>query len=170
MPVNTTALTSALSTWVRRVISHPVLYRYVVLRTATLTTIAEAALRRISGGRIGVLDAAGLASVQVTVPGRKTGLPRTVTLQCIADGEDLLVTDSNWGRVHPPAWVANLSAAETALVRFRGAEFMATVEQSAGPARDRDWNSICKTWPNYAVAQSVSGREFRVFRLVSARR
>ncbi|MDL9948156.1 nitroreductase family deazaflavin-dependent oxidoreductase [Gordonia sp. ABSL11-1] len=163
-------LAGTLSSWIRRLISHPLLYRHVVLRASAVTGIAEATLRRCSSGRIGVLDAAGLASLQITVVGRKTGQPRTVTLQCITDGEDLLVTDSNWGRPHPPAWAANLAAADTAVVRFQRADFVVAVQHSIGTARIRDWSTICAQWPNFAVAQSISGREFRVFRLRPDRR
>ncbi|KAA0114603.1 nitroreductase family deazaflavin-dependent oxidoreductase [Mycolicibacterium sp. P9-22] len=163
-----TARTSALSRWARRVISHPGVYRHVVLRLAALTTVAEAVLRRIGGGRLSVLDAVGLTHVQLIVAGCRSGLPRTVTLQYIGDGDDLLVTDSNWGRNARPAWSSNLAAASTVLVRLRDSEYTAAVVHATGAARDRDWHTICAHWPNYAVAQSVAGREFRVFRLVPA--
>src|SRR5262249_10288517 len=54
-------------------------------------------LRRMSKGRIGVLDLVGLPSIQVTVSGRKSGIPRTTPLQYVPDGDAFLVVGSNWG-------------------------------------------------------------------------
>ena len=74
----------------------PVGYRWLLKRSA-LIVWAERALRWISKDRIGVLDLVGVPSIRVTVPGRKTGIPRTTPLQYVPDGDVLLLVGSNWG-------------------------------------------------------------------------
>ncbi|HEX2286284.1 MAG TPA: nitroreductase family deazaflavin-dependent oxidoreductase [Mycobacterium sp.] len=138
----------------------------LLLRFHRLIPPIERVLRRLSGGRIGVLDLVGLPSVQVTVPGRKTGVMRTTTLQYVPDGDALLLVASNWGAHNHPAWSANLMAAQQVSVRRRGEQFTAAVHTLTGPDRDLAWDKIIDFWPNYQIAQDLTGgRTFRVFKL-----
>ncbi|WP_017545355.1 nitroreductase/quinone reductase family protein, partial [Nocardiopsis prasina] len=47
-------------------------------------------LHRLSRGRLGLLDLAGLPNTVLTVKGRKSGRPRTTPLLCVPDGPDRL--------------------------------------------------------------------------------
>lgn len=146
--------------WVAR---QPRVYRWT-LRSGSLVERLERLLRRISGGRIGTLDLAGLPTIRVTVPGRRTGVPRTCTLQVIPDGDDLLVVGSNWARVEHPAWSANFLAADQVTVWRRGEQFTAVARLLTGPERENAWRRILAQWPNYRIAQEqIPGREFRLF-------
>jgi deazaflavin-dependent oxidoreductase (nitroreductase family) len=150
----------------QRLARQPRVYRRM-LRTGMLVERMERLLRRISGNRIGVLDLAGLPTIRATVPGRKTGIPRTCTLQAISDGDRLLVVASNWARPEQPAWSTNFLAADHVTVAQHGEQFTATVELLTGPDRDRAWQQILSYWPNYRIAQEqTAGREFRLFALV----
>src|SRR5689334_6416317 len=80
-----------------------------VMRTGPVVIVLERVIRRLTGGRHGVLDLAGLPSMELTVRGRKSGLPRTVSLLYVPDGpERYLLIGSNWGRPEHPSWSANL--------------------------------------------------------------
>lgn len=69
-----------------------------VMRTGPVVVVLERIIRRLTGGRHGVLDLAGLPSMELTVRGRKSGLPRTVSLLYVPDGpERYLLVGSNWG-------------------------------------------------------------------------
>jgi deazaflavin-dependent oxidoreductase (nitroreductase family) len=143
----------------------PRFYRWM-LGTGSLVERMERLLRRVSRGRIGVLDLAGLPTIRVTVPGRRTGIPRTSTLQVIPDGDRLLVVASNWARPEQPAWSTNFIAADHVTVTRRGEQFSAEVRLLTGPQRDRAWQQILGQWPNYGIAQEMTpGREFRLFAL-----
>jgi len=123
-------------------------------------------LRRVSRDRIGVLDLVGLTSLQVTVPGRKTGIPRTTPLQYVPDGDAFLVVGSNWGSGKHPGWSANLTAVQQVTVRRRDEQFTASVRTLTGVERAQAWDKAVGFWPNYEIARDLAGgREFRLFTL-----
>ncbi|MBF6353475.1 nitroreductase family deazaflavin-dependent oxidoreductase [Nocardia higoensis] len=136
------------------------------MRTAPLIMRLERLLRRVSGGRMGVLDLAGLPALELTVPGRKTGMPRTTALLYVPLGADFLVIGSNWGKPAHPMWSANLRAAETAVVHRGGERFRVRVVEVTGPRRKELWEHAVSVWPGYAMeCERSGGREFRMFEL-----
>jgi deazaflavin-dependent oxidoreductase (nitroreductase family) len=139
------------------------IYR-VLIRGRALTNWSERALRKATGGRIGVLDLVGLPSIQLTVAGRDTGILHTTTLQYVPDGDVMLVVASNWGSKRQPSWSANLMVAKQVIVRRRADQFTASVRMLTGVERTLAWNKILRFWPNYQIAQEMAGgREFRIF-------
>ncbi|PXX70770.1 deazaflavin-dependent oxidoreductase (nitroreductase family) [Nocardia tenerifensis] len=135
-----------------------------VMRTAPVVIPAERAVRRWTDGRRGVLDLVGLPSIEVTVAGRKTGLPRTTSLLYVPRGEDFLVLGSNWGSPKHPVWSANLRAARTATVRHRGEQFTVAVTELTGVERKPAWDLAVEFWPGYEMEYELSGgRRFRMF-------
>jgi len=144
---------------------NPSVYR-LMLRSAALIERAERLSRRLTRDRFGVMDLVGMRSVRITVPGRRSGVPRTCTLQYVTHGEDYLVVGSNWGRAQHPTWSVNFMAASRATVRHRGSIFTASLRSLDGPERERAWARILDYWPNYAIAlDHAGGREFRLFAL-----
>jgi deazaflavin-dependent oxidoreductase (nitroreductase family) len=126
----------------------------------------EALLRFASKGRLGVLDLTGVPNAQVTTSGRKTGLARTATVQCVPAGDGLIVVGSNWGLRRHPSWSANLKATQWVTVRRRGHRFTAKVRLLTGEERDEAWVTVIAHWPNYQIAQDrADGRRFRLFLL-----
>ena len=77
-------------------------------------------IQRLTRGRFTLLDLAGLPSAMLTVPGRKTGQPRSTPLLCIPYGSSYLIAGSYFGGPKEPMWVANLEAADSATLRFKG--------------------------------------------------
>ncbi|GAA5049754.1 nitroreductase/quinone reductase family protein [Nocardia callitridis] len=137
------------------------------MRTAPMVYPLERFLRRISGGRKGILDLAGLPSVRITVAGRKTGIPRTTSLLYVPYRGNILVVGSNWGSRQHPVWSANLRAAPSATVWRAGEEFEVTVTELADDERARAWQAAVDFWPGYRMEAELSGgRRFRVFELV----
>ncbi|WP_227999701.1 nitroreductase family deazaflavin-dependent oxidoreductase [Nocardia australiensis] len=137
-----------------------------VMRTAPVVLLLERLVRRVSRGRWGILDLAGLPSIEITVAGRKTGLPRTTSLLYVPDGENFLVLGSNWGGETHPVWSANLRAASTATVRTRNEYVEVTVTEVTGVDRKRAWDLAVEFWPGYQMEYELSGRRrFRIFEL-----
>ncbi len=150
----------------QRVARNPTAYRWLVLPARPFAELLESFLRFVTAGRVGVLDLAGIPCVRITTKGRKTGLARTTTVQCVPVDDGLVLVGSNWGRRHHPAWSANLQAAERVTVRGHGEFFTATPRLLTGAERDRAWATVLAHWPNYQIAQDRAGaRQFRLFLL-----
>jgi deazaflavin-dependent oxidoreductase (nitroreductase family) len=138
------------------------------MRAAPLVSRIERLVRRITNDRRGLLDLAGLSSLRLTVPGHRSGLPRTVTLLYVPDGDNTyLLVGSNWGRPHHPHWTANLTAATEVTIRSDGKEFRAHVRRLSGAERERAWKRAVAYWPGYLEEQQLAlGRAFRLFELI----
>jgi deazaflavin-dependent oxidoreductase (nitroreductase family) len=136
------------------------------MKRRALIDRTERVLRRVSKDRIGVLDLVGLPSIQISVPGRKTGVPRTTSLQYVPAGDAFLVVGSNWGSATHPAWSANLMDAHQVTVRRRDEQFTASVRMLTGDQREQAWHKVVDFWPNYQIAHDLAGgRQFRLFTL-----
>ena len=71
----------------------------------------DKSLHRLSGGRVTLLDIAGLPNLTLTVVGRKSGVPRSTPLLCVPHDGGWLVAGSYFGGPKMPLWVGNLRAA-----------------------------------------------------------
>ncbi|MFF2556249.1 nitroreductase family deazaflavin-dependent oxidoreductase [Nocardia sp. NPDC058058] len=146
--------------------------RPIVMRSAPAVALLERTTRRLSRGRMGVLDLAGLPALELTVAGRRTGQPRTVSLLYIPDPIDrkvFLLIGSNWGKPKHPAWSSNLAAADHAELHIDGERFTVNVRTLDGVDRERAWARAIAFWPGYAMEQRLAGaRVFRMFELTRA--
>jgi len=121
-------------------------------------------LQRRTGGRITILGRSSLPTLLLTTRGRKSGLPRTVPLIYAPDGAGFVVTASNWGQQHHPAWSANLLASAEATVALDGGrEVKVRATLAEGAERDRVWPLVTRVWPAYDTYVVRSGRDLRVF-------
>lgn len=132
-------------------------------RFSRLIVGMDKAMQRLTRGRIDLLTFAGLPEILLQVPGRTTGVLRSTPLLCVPHGDGWLVAGSNWGAPDPPAWVANLQAAEEPLVTFKGRTVAADARLLAGPEREEKWATMLETWPNYATYAERTNRELAVF-------
>lgn len=88
---------------------------------------------RVSGGRHsapGLL--AGLAVLDLTTTGRRSGRPRTSHLVATPYGDTLALLGTNFGQAATPAWVLNLEADPHAVVTYRNVS-RAVVARPATP-------------------------------------
>ncbi len=65
-----------------------------------------------------LLRIAGLPNLFLTVPGRKSGVPRTTPLLCVPHEGRILIAGSYFGGPKLPVWVLNLRAAGEADIRM----------------------------------------------------
>ena len=94
-------------------------------------------LRRLTRGfAVTLLTFAGLPQVFLTVAGRRSGVARTTPLLCVPDRGSWLVAGTNWGGPKPPMWVANLRAADTAVVEFKARDTTVRADELTGADRD----------------------------------
>lgn len=122
-------------------------------------------LQKVTRGKLSVVNIAGLQSLMLTVPGRKSGILRSTPLLCVPRGDDFLIAGSNWGAPEPPVWVGNLEAAGEATITFKGTEHRVRATYLQGEDRAAAWTHMLATWPNYAKYEKRTTREIKVFEL-----
>src|SRR3954454_14874343 len=132
-------------------------------------TATDKFVQKVSGGRVTILDLAGLPNLMLTVQGRKSGVPRTTPLLCVPHQGGNLIAGSNFGQLKPPVWVVNLRAAiergEPVGVAQDGRTHQATAREITGSEREELWAEMIRTWPNYAKYAERTDRTIPVFLL-----
>ncbi len=120
-------------------------------------------LQRASRGRVTLLDIAGLPNLALTVPGRKSGIPRTTPLLCVPHAGGWLVAGSYFGGPDMPVWVHNLRAAGRASVRVDGVDHEVSSRELEGAERSEKWRVMLRTWPDFAKYEERTSRTIPVF-------
>ena len=124
---------------------------------------------RLSGGRTSVTAAlTGLPIVELTTTGARTGLPRTMPIVGIPDGDRLVLVASYYGSPKHPAWYHNLRAHPECTVRYRGRELAMRAYEAEGEERDRLWALDLTVYPTRARYAEWSGRRIPVMVLEPA--
>ncbi|MDQ1750862.1 MAG: hypothetical protein QOE71_1918 [Pseudonocardiales bacterium] len=102
----------------------------------------------------------------VSTIGAKSGRPREQPLLMIADGPDLLVIGSNYGRLPHPSWAHNLKVQPNCTVQFRGPKRSYRAELLSDDERAKAWTTAVDFYNGYETyRQTCSPREIRIFRL-----
>ena len=130
--------------------------------------VMDRAVHRLTRGRV-MLSAQMLPGLVLTVPGAKSGQPRTVPLACMPQKgppESWVLVGSNFGRTGHPAWTANLlGSPDEAVVSWKGRDIPVRARLLQGPERAEVWKAALAFWPPYATYQARIEREIRLFRL-----
>lgn len=126
-------------------------------------------LQRLTRGRLGLADLAGLPNLMLTVPGRRTGTPRSTPLLCVPVQGRYLVAGSYFGGRKEPLWVGNLEAAGAGELGFKGRRTPFTARRLTGAERAAAWTRLNRIWPNFARYEEWTNREIKVFELVPTR-
>ncbi|HSU02807.1 MAG TPA: nitroreductase family deazaflavin-dependent oxidoreductase [Nocardioides sp.] len=105
---------------------------------------------------------AGLAVLEVTTTGRRSGRPRTSHLIATPYGDSLALLGTNFGQASTPAWVLNLEADPHALVTYRGR----TREVTARAATPRETAEVFalagRFYPGYLSYRERVGTSRRI--------
>jgi len=124
-------------------------------------------IRRVTRGRLTLLDLAGLPNLVLTVPGRKSGIPRSTPLLCAPDGADILIAGSNFGGAKEPIWVKNVEATPEVTVLIHRRETPMVARRLEGDERAAAWSRLVVTWPNFLMYEKRTDRRIKLFRLTS---
>ncbi|MBZ5740486.1 nitroreductase family deazaflavin-dependent oxidoreductase [Nocardioides mangrovi] len=122
-------------------------------------------LQKVTGGRVTILDIAGLPNLMLTVVGRKSGIPRTTPLLCVPDGDTWLIAGSYFGGPNMPVWVGNIRAAGEAEITWDRKQVPVTATELHDADRAAAWQVMLRTWPNFAKYEERTDRLIPVFRL-----
>ena len=140
-------------------------------RTAFFRTIGprimpplERVMKRLTGGRV-QLSGLGVPTLVLHTIGAKSGIERDTVLMYCPDGEEMLVTGSNFARDQHPAWTANLIANPDAGVSRRGRRIPVRATLLDDDEREATWPKLERNWPGYRKYEETAGRTLRVFRL-----
>jgi deazaflavin-dependent oxidoreductase (nitroreductase family) len=122
-------------------------------------------LQKVTRGRVSLLGVAGLPNLVLTVPGRRSGIPRSTPLLCTPYDDDWLIAGSYFGGPKMPLWVHNLRATESATIGWRREQVPVTARELEGKERAAAWQAMLRAWPNYAKYEERTDRVIPVFRL-----
>jgi deazaflavin-dependent oxidoreductase (nitroreductase family) len=121
-------------------------------------------LLRISGGRISSVYPA--PAMLLTTTGAKTGLPRTLPLLYVADGDSLILIASNYGRPGHPAWYRNLTANPTVEVLAGKYSGTYTASEITDPEeRASAWSKSLDLYAGYGDYEARTDRAIPLIRL-----
>lgn len=132
----------------------------------TLFRLANAAavgLYRRTNGRVGGHAKGRLPVLLLTVPGRRSGVPRTVPITFFEHDGGYLVVASAGGAKAEPQWIRNLGATNRAEVQVL--EQRADVDVRIPDRVERDWlwgDVVLARAPFFAGYEQKSGRTIRV--------
>lgn len=134
---------------------------------SSLVVTIDTWMSKLSRGRLPLLRVAGLPTLTLHVPGRKSGAMRNTPLLCASWRNGLIIIGSNWGGEKTPAWVYNLRAAAHGEVEMSvyGARLPVEVEELAGDDRDSAWSAAVRVWPNYELYAARTTRQLPIFHL-----
>ena len=113
-------------------------------------------LLRLTGGRVSSVYPTPV--MLLTTKGAKSGLPRSLPLLYLTDGERLILMASNYGRTSHPAWYRNLVANPTVEVLAGRHSGTYTATEITEPAeRERAWALALDQYAGYADYEDRSG-------------
>ena len=120
---------------------------------------------RLSGGKWLGRFPSGAPVCLLTTKGRKSGLPRTVPLLYLKEGEDLLVVASQGGAPQHPAWYLNLEVEPLAEVEIGRRRIPVAARRVSEDERTELWPRLVNLYPPYAAYQRRTTRLIPVMRL-----
>ena len=131
-------------------------------------SVAHTWLYRRTGGRLGKKWHVGSALRRgvpvclVTTTGRTSGLPRTVPLLHLCDGDDVVLVASQGGLAANPQWYLNLRANPSVTVEI-GRSMRSMHARTANAAeRVRLWPRLVELYTDFASYQAWTDREIPV--------
>lgn len=135
-------------------------HRFVMTKVGTafamrVSTRVDPLLLKLSGGRIST--AMGFPIVLLTVPGRKSGIERTVPLVYFTRDKEVILVASSFGRSKHPAWYLNLVAAGEAKLTGGGVEARYRVRETEGSERDRLFALAEQLYAGYGLYEERAG-------------
>jgi deazaflavin-dependent oxidoreductase (nitroreductase family) len=113
-------------------------------------------LLRLTGGRVSSVYPTPI--MLLTTTGAKSGLPRTLPLLYVTDGEQVILMASNYGKTSHPAWFRNLTANPKVevLAGKRSGTYAASEITDAGE-RARAWELALNQYAGYGDYEVRAG-------------
>jgi deazaflavin-dependent oxidoreductase (nitroreductase family) len=108
----------------------------------------------------------GIEVSMLTTTGAKTGMPRTLPVLALPDGQDVILFASNFGRPRNPSWYHNLRADPHATIVTAGVSRELVAHELSGAERARCYARVEEIFPPFTHYPRWAGeREIPVLRL-----
>lgn len=127
-----------------------------VVKIIKVMSDVNTALYRWTGGligstwRVGSAFPWGIPVLLLTTVGRKTGLPRTLPLIFMEDGNDIIVVGSRGGLPTEPLWYKNLVANPECEVQIKRRKLKAHSRTASAEERELLWPKLVAHYPDFA--------------------
>ncbi len=130
------------------------LHRFVMLRPVTAFFAprihrVDKAILKLSGGKYSLAQLLGWNIVQLTARGARSGLPRTMPLIGLLDGERIVLIASSFGRAHNPAWYYNLKAHPECSLQSNQRTGTYLAHEAQGEEYERCWQLGLSAYSGY---------------------
>lgn len=112
-------------------------------------------LLRLTRGRFATTSLFPLVSM--TVPGRRSGEPRTVPLLYFTHADEVILTASSFGRDKHPAWYLNVKASPAVELEVGGRRGHYIARETEGEERDRLFELSKRLYAGYGQYEARVG-------------
>ncbi|HBC56918.1 MAG TPA: nitroreductase family deazaflavin-dependent oxidoreductase [Gammaproteobacteria bacterium] len=119
-------------------------------------------LYKFTAGKIGA-HFGGMDVLLLETVGNKTGRKRTTPLAYFKQKENWIITASNAGSAHHPAWYYNLIHQPTVQIQVKNEHYTVTAEQVDMAEKDKLWAQLIEKYPNFQSYQQKTTREIPMF-------
>jgi len=130
----------------------------VVRSIAKILMALNVWLYRKSGGRV-MGKVGGVPVLLLTVPGRKSGVPRTTPVSYFIKGDDYVVAGTNGGSASEPQWFRNLRSASRADLEIGDRRVAVEVRVAAGEERAALWKERVASAPSFGKYETKTDRQ-----------
>jgi deazaflavin-dependent oxidoreductase (nitroreductase family) len=135
----------------------------VTRKAAQAGTKTNVWLYRRTNGRVGGRGMGRLPLLLLTVPGRHSGTPHTVSVAYLDHNGGYLVVGTGMGGSRAvPQWFLNLQAAGKGHIQVRNQEHDVVAHLASDADREELWPQIAARAPHFAKWQTRTGRMFPV--------
>ncbi|MFE4636028.1 nitroreductase/quinone reductase family protein [Streptomyces sp. NPDC056773] len=102
----------------------------------------------------------GILDLLLTTRGRRSGVPRRTALAYVPapEGDAYVLTASNAGAGHHPAWYLNLSADPAVTLQVAAETFPALARPATPAEAERLWPVVVAAMPSYAAYRDAAAR------------
>jgi deazaflavin-dependent oxidoreductase (nitroreductase family) len=109
---------------------------------------------------------AGVEITMLTTTGARTGMPRTLPVLAVPDGQDTIVIASNFGRPRHPSWYHNLRTNPHATIIVDGVRREVVACELSGTERERGYRRGEAIFPGFThYRRWAKHRQIPVLRL-----
>ncbi len=124
-------------------------------------------LLRVTRGRLGLFPLR--PTLLLTVPGRRTGEPRSVPLLYFTVGAEVVVIASSFGRPHHPAWYHNVRAHPEVTLTVAGRSHRYLAREVTGEERDELYALARELYAGYGDYELLAGEAGRAIPVLALR-
>jgi len=136
---------------------------YVGKIIKTMSTV-NVALYRWTGGllgskwRVGSAFPWGVPILLLTTTGRKSGVPRTMPLLFLEDGQKIVIVASQGGLPKNPLWYKNIEANPDVEIQIKRRKMKMRARTASSEERERLWPRLVAHYPDLAVYATWTDR------------